>query len=168
MKNVTRAFRHCYLAKYANFTGKTDRKNYWYFTISMFVFTLIATALCTIVGAFIYSLIGHAAGSLEIMGIGLCALLVIAIVLFIISLSIPFVSATIRRLRDAGMSPYYFLWLRIVPLIAVAISQYLYRSSIEDGSLKLIYYACYMIDFIALIYFIVMLAKPSINTTVEQ
>ena len=164
MKNVIRAFRHCYLSNYANFNGRTDRRNYWYFTISMFIFIILGSMLCFVIGDFLNSLTGDA-GFLGKMGIGLCALFAIALVIFFITLPIPLLSATIRRLKDAGMSLSYLVWLRIVPLIVLIISLSLYTSSPEDSSLKLFYNICYVIDLITLVCFIVILVKPSIDAT---
>ena len=77
--------------QYATFTGKTNRPDYWYFILALFLISAVAAVvsddLATVVA---------------------------------IATLIPWLSATARRLRDAGKSMNSFFWL-LLPLVGAII-----------------------------------------------
>ncbi len=90
------------LKKYAVFSGRARRKEYWYF----FLFNIIISFVL----GFIESLVGIAAGSdYSVLGIiyGLAVLL-------------PSIGVSIRRLHDTGRSGWW-LFIGLIPLIGAII-----------------------------------------------
>lgn len=98
------------LKKYAEFSGRARRKEYWMFTLFHIIFAFVAIGLDVLIG------IGTGG-----MGIG-----VITIIYFL-ALIIPSLALVVRRLHDTGKSGWmYFvsfipfiggLWLLILMLI---------------------------------------------------
>jgi uncharacterized membrane protein YhaH (DUF805 family) len=92
--NFVKSFNICY-EKYAEFSGRSIRSEYWYFTLYVFIFNIIL-------------------GLLEfVIGPGFVILSVLLIMAFIF---IPSISVTVRRLHDTDRSGWWALLL-IVPLI---------------------------------------------------
>ena len=75
---------------YATFTGKTNRPDYWYFILALFIVSAIAYVISDYIGT------------------------VVAIATLI-----PWASSSARRLRDSGKSMNNFFWLllQVVGLI---------------------------------------------------
>jgi len=76
---------------YATFTGKTNRPDYWYFILALFLVSAIANVISDDVGT------------------------VVAIATLI-----PWASSSARRLRDTGKSMNNFFWL-LLPLVGLII-----------------------------------------------
>lgn len=76
---------------YATFAGRTSRPDYWYFALALFLISAIASVISD----------------------DLATVVAIATL-------IPWLSATARRLRDAGKSMNQFWWL-LLPLIGLII-----------------------------------------------
>ena len=74
--------------KYADFGGRTNRTAFWYFfLVNILILFILGLFSKTLV--FIYSLITL----------------------------IPYLSVTVRRLRDTGFSVWHVLWLLILPIV---------------------------------------------------
>ncbi|MFT7120572.1 MAG: uncharacterized membrane protein YhaH (DUF805 family) [Neolewinella sp.] len=89
------------ISKYADFTGRARRSEYWFFALGNF---LIYIGL-----AFLGGMIAGATGS-ETAGIAIYGLLV----LFYLGIIIPTLSCGVRRMHDAGRSG----WWIIVPIVS--------------------------------------------------
>ena len=76
---------------YATFTGRTNRADYWYFILALFIVSAIANVISDDIGA------------------------VVAIATLI-----PWASSSARRLRDSGKSMNNFFWL-LVPVVGFII-----------------------------------------------
>ncbi len=76
---------------YATFTGKTNRPDYWYFILALFLVSAIANVISNDVGT------------------------VVAIATLI-----PWASSSARRLRDSGKSMNNFFWL-LLPVVGLII-----------------------------------------------
>lgn len=161
MKSVIEAFKHCYLRNYFNFKGVTGRRSYWLFVLIAYIGLIMAPIVSFITGDFLNNLNGDA-GFLGKIGIGFVVLFTIALSLFAITLPIPVISATIRRLRDAGRSPYLFVWLRALPVILLASSMLLRNLHPLESCYMFFYYISYAIDCITGILLLIFLVKPSV------
>ncbi len=76
---------------YATFTGRTNRADYWYFILALFIVSAIASVISDDIGT------------------------VVAIATLI-----PWASSSARRLRDSGKSMNNFFWL-LVPVVGLII-----------------------------------------------
>jgi len=87
------------LKKYAVFTGRARRKEYWFFYLFYIIFLFVLM--------FIDGMMGTLS---ETGGMGILSLL------FILALFIPSLAVTIRRLHDTDRAGWWFL-IAFVPLI---------------------------------------------------
>lgn len=83
------------LKNYVNFSGRARRKEYWYFALVQFVIVIIAITLDTLIFD---------------SGIGLFYILAL------LSLMLPAIAVTIRRLHDTSRSGWWTL-ISFIPLI---------------------------------------------------
>jgi uncharacterized membrane protein YhaH (DUF805 family) len=87
------------LRKYADFSGRAQRAEYWFFALFYVLFFLAL------------SLIDGAAGLLNAeMGLGLLGSL------FALAMIIPSIAVTVRRLHDTSRSGWWFL-ISLIPII---------------------------------------------------
>jgi uncharacterized membrane protein YhaH (DUF805 family) len=80
------------LKKYAVFSGRARRKEYWMYTL----FNLIALGVLLVVGAVAKTMIPY--------------------FLYLLAVIVPTVAVTVRRLHDTGKSGWFFL-LTFIPLV---------------------------------------------------
>ena len=92
---ISNFFRH-----YATFSGRSSRSEYWYVQVSAF---LVYAAFFAVSVAFDATGVDSSFVGIIILGIGL-------------GLILPNIAIHSRRLRDAGLSPY-FLFLIFLPII---------------------------------------------------
>lgn len=88
------------LRKYADFSGRARRMEYWMFTLINF--------LIGVVLSFIDMALGSKVGALE--GYGIISLV------YFLAVFIPGLAVTVRRLHDIGKSGWFFL-IVFIPLI---------------------------------------------------
>jgi len=86
------------LKKYAVFSGRARRKEYWMFTLFNFIFLILAAILDNIFGT-----IKHVGFSLLFS-------------LYYLAIFIPHLSVSVRRLHDVGKSGWMLL-ISLIPLI---------------------------------------------------
>jgi uncharacterized membrane protein YhaH (DUF805 family) len=91
------------LRKYAVFTGRARRKEYWYFAL----FYLIAMIVCDILDTMLGTM-------QESTGIGY-----IGVLLFLVAF-LPSLAVGVRRLHDIGKSGWWLL-IGIIPLVGVIV-----------------------------------------------
>ncbi len=102
--------------RYADFSGRSRRKEYWYFTL----FSTIVSILLT--------LIDGAAGTTLDGGIGILSGLYALVAL------VPSLAVTVRRLHDIGKSGWFFL-VAFIPFIGPLILLYfLFQDSEEENN----------------------------------
>ncbi|MDH5361600.1 MAG: DUF805 domain-containing protein [Gammaproteobacteria bacterium] len=85
--------------KYAVFSGRARRAEYWFFTLFYLIFSIVLT------------LIDSATGLMSMQsGMGVLS------TLFGLALIIPSIAVTIRRLHDSGKSGWWLLFM-LIPLL---------------------------------------------------
>ena len=87
------------LQKYAVFSGRAQRKEYWYFYLFTVLITLALAILDMLIGSFD-----------KVSGVGLLS------GLYSLAVLIPNLAVTVRRLHDTGRSGWWFL-IVLVPFI---------------------------------------------------
>ena len=91
------------LNKYAIFSGRARRKEYWYF----FLFNLVITFFLAFID-------GMAGFFIDEIGLGLIG------ILYALAVFVPGTAVTVRRLHDTGRSAWWLLIL-VVPIIGTII-----------------------------------------------
>jgi len=87
------------LKKYAEFSGRARRKEYWMFTLFNIIFLIIAIILDNILGT-----------AIEDSGYGLFYFL------YVLAVLIPGLAVSVRRLHDVGKSGWMIL-ISLIPII---------------------------------------------------
>ena len=91
------------LKKYAVFSGRARRKEYWYFSL----FNLLITIVLAVIDGMTGTLIAEA--NIGLLG-GIYALAIL----------IPFLAVSVRRLHDTDRSGWWLL-INLIPLIGVIV-----------------------------------------------
>lgn len=104
------------LKKYAVFSGRAQRAEYWYFTLFNLIFLFVLTKLDMAIGTYIAE---SEAGLLS--GI------------YAIALIVPSLAVAVRRLHDTGKSGWWY-FIILIPIIgAIAMFVFLIQDSTEDN-----------------------------------
>ncbi|WP_056951100.1 DUF805 domain-containing protein [Lacticaseibacillus nasuensis] len=117
-----------FFANYVNFTGKSNRREFWWTTLFETVFLVILLfSAGAIVVQHVLKVInsGHFAkgsGLSDLLGGSVVALIILLVVMIILLL--PSLALTIRRFRDAGVS-----WMVYVALVLIGIASVLIFSN---------------------------------------
>lgn len=86
--------------KYAVFSGRARRAEYWYFGLFYLIFSIVLT------------IIDGATGMLDMeSGMGVLSSI------FALALLVPSIAVTIRRLHDTGRSGWWLLPLVLIPIL---------------------------------------------------
>ena len=101
-----------FITSYANFRGRSGRKEYWYFTVFHLLFLLLLTAAAMLVDPNGFMQIFT--GGEEIKTI--IWILRLVLIGYLAVMLIPYVAVTVRRTHDVGLSPWWLL-LVAVPLL---------------------------------------------------
>ena len=107
--NAIESYKVCVGKKYADFKGVANRSEYWWFWA---IYGLVVFGLPVL--AFI---LGEANIITQVT-------LMLAWVLGSVGLLCPFVAVSLRRLRDAGYSGWFFL-IRFIPVVGCVATWYL-------------------------------------------
>lgn len=119
MQQMTLAFRTV-LSKYANFSGRASRPEFWWWVLAVF----LLTALTQLIDAFLMApMLGFDVGS-ETAGQPLSML--VSIILFL-----PGLAVAARRLHDIGRSGWW-LFLYLIPIIGFLVLLWFYTRP-SDG-----------------------------------
>jgi uncharacterized membrane protein YhaH (DUF805 family) len=103
------------LKRYAQFTGRSRRKEYWMFVLLMFVAGIVASILDGILG---------------LKGAGLYGPLSLILMLGVL---IPSIAVGIRRLHDTDRSGWWIL-IALIPLVGAIILIVFYATDGTNGS----------------------------------
>ncbi len=91
------------LKKYAVFSGRARRKEYWYFVLFNFIIGLVLAAIVALLGS-----IFHTEGFKVLNG------------LYSLAVLIPSLAVTVRRLHDTDRSGWWIL-IGLVPLVGAIV-----------------------------------------------
>ena len=98
--------------KYAQFSGRATRSEYWYFTL----FFIIAYVVAAIIDGFLTGLIGFPILTLVVA----------------FGLLVPSIAVGVRRLHDIGKSGWWML-LSLVPLVSLVLIAFFVMDSKADN-----------------------------------
>lgn len=97
------------LKKYADFSGRARRKEYWMFVLFYLIFYIVFTVVDTFLGTFLLA------------------------VIFSLALFVPSISIAARRLHDTGRTGWWQL-IALIPLIgAIVLIVFLVQDSHDDN-----------------------------------
>ena len=99
--------------KYAQFSGRATRSEYWYFVL----FSIIIYIIAMVIDGFLADLTGG---------------ILILTIIVMLGLLIPNIAVSIRRLHDIGKSGWWYL-LSFVPLISLVLIVFFVMDSKEDN-----------------------------------
>lgn len=106
------------LTKYAEFTGRAPRSEYWWFVLGQFLIGFVA--------GFVAGMIGH------ILGMG-GTLANIVNIIVTLGLLLPGIAVAIRRLHDTGRSGWWYL-LVFIPIIGWLALLFWFVQPSDEGS----------------------------------
>ena len=112
-------------SKYATFSGRASRSEYWYFVL----FNVIITIPLFIVGAIIGALLGSGETAMVtafLVGYALVGIYSLAII-------IPSIAVAVRRLHDSGKSGWLYLLVLIPYLGGLVIFVFMLLESAPDN-----------------------------------
>jgi uncharacterized membrane protein YhaH (DUF805 family) len=104
------------LKKYAVFSGRSRRKEYWFFVLYVVIISIVLSAIDTIIGAYNVS-----------TGVGLLS------GIFGLAVLIPSIAVSVRRLHDTDRSGWWIL-LGLIPIIGHIILIVFYVENSTPGT----------------------------------
>ena len=108
---------------YTNFSDRTTRRGYWMATLFVLIFSIVASIISGIIPV----------GPVMDLGMGVEMRIGIVYILWMLSLIIPDLAMSVRRLRDVGKS-WKWLFIAFVPLVGpIWLLVLLCKPSIEDN-----------------------------------
>jgi len=147
-----KAVKTCLKKKYATFSGRASRSEYWWFFLfNALIFAIFYIAMMLIGGIFLASGQHEVPMSLMIFS-GVFTLLALV---FFIGLVIPNLSVTVRRLHDRNLSGW---WLAGYILAGILINWAMYYAiAHERSSLILLLYVLFLA--IYAVFFVIMITR---------
>ncbi|MDJ0276108.1 DUF805 domain-containing protein [Sphingomonas sp. 2R-10] len=103
------------LKRYAEFSGRSRRKEYWMFVLGYLIVFMILGAIFGLLGAFSSSMAEVQAGSVN----GPLMLAVVVLGILGLGILIPSIAVQVRRLHDRNMSGWWLLGIYVVSFIPV-------------------------------------------------
>ncbi len=106
------------LRRYADFKGRSRRKEYWLFTLFVLIVTIVLVGIAFASGFSYRAMVqGGSAGA----GLGVITIIALSLLgLFYLAIFIPGIAVAVRRFHDRDMSGWWYLGLIVlgmVPLI---------------------------------------------------
>jgi uncharacterized membrane protein YhaH (DUF805 family) len=101
------------LKKYAVFSGRSRRKEYWYFALFVIIISFVLSIIDVLTGAYART-----------VGVGLLSSI------FSLAVLIPSIAVTVRRLHDIDRSGWWLL-IALVPLVGWIV---LLGFSVQEGT----------------------------------
>lgn len=105
------AFKSAVFGRYATFTGRASRSEFWWFYLA----EILLFCLATFAIGFLVAMAKDLSGDNECAGIS-GAVGGVLLILAVLALIVPNISVTVRRLHDAGYSGWFYL-LNFVPYV---------------------------------------------------
>ena len=104
------------LKHYADFRGRAQRAEFWYFFLFNMIFTILLLVIDTMIGTF-----NPETGNGLLSGI------------YSLAIFIPYFAVSVRRLHDIGKSGWWLL-IGLIPLIGLIILIIWFAKDSEEGS----------------------------------
>lgn len=101
--------------KYADFSGRASRSEFWFAYLAMVLVIFVSYFLIIVLGALTSAFVSGSSDSAAIPGVAF-GLLGLLLTLGYLAMILPFISASVRRLHDAGYPGTYYL-LGFIPLV---------------------------------------------------
>lgn len=105
------AVRTCVREKYARFSGRASRSEYWWFMLFVYGVSLLLFIPFLVLGG----IDTIETGSFDVVS----GIFIGVISLFFLAMFIPMISATVRRFHDRNLSGWWYLGLIIVGFVPV-------------------------------------------------
>ena|ERR1035437_9995404 len=107
------------IEKYADFSGRARRMEFWMFTLFNFLFQIAATIIDRISGTTLNKLLG---GEVNIFPQNFphCTQIGLIYVLYSLAMIVPYLAVHVRRLHDTGKSGF-FLLIAFIPVIGAIV-----------------------------------------------
>ena len=113
------------LRRYARFTGRSGRREFWWFSMLQFGFYSVATIL---MGVFLF--VGIPQSDFGELGnggaVGTFVILLVIVMLFYVAMFVPTLAVTVRRLHDIGISGWVALPLYLAGWLLSVIGWIIY------------------------------------------
>lgn len=105
------AVRTCVREKYARFSGRASRSEYWWFMLFVYGVSFLLFVPFLVLGGI--DTLG--AGDIDVVS----GIIIGVISIFFLAMFIPLISATVRRFHDRNLSGWWYLGLIIVGMVPV-------------------------------------------------
>ena len=102
--------RTCLREKFATFSGRASRSEYWWFVLAFFLTLLV---FVFVLGGLAVAIIAASGGG---FGAGTIILIVIATIMYL-ALLVPFIAVTIRRYHDRNASGWWYAGIFVFGLL---------------------------------------------------
>lgn len=108
----TESVKTCLMQKYAGFSGRASRSEYWFFALFYFLVSIVLSVLGQIALEMVFNIIG---------------------LVFGLAVLVPSLAVSVRRLHDLDRSGWWLL-ISFVPLIGALVLLYWFVQKGSDGS----------------------------------
>lgn len=105
------AFKTVVFRRYATFTGRASRSEYWWFALADFLISIVLLAVAGILALLLGGVTGDPGVGLAVFG-----LFYILFLLASLAILVPGIAVAVRRLHDGGFSGW-FLLLSLIPYV---------------------------------------------------
>lgn len=154
---------------YFLFKGRADRKEFWTWALAMLAVSFVFICILGII-AFINSLLYRNSESPVLSGLFTAGITLFG--LFWLVMFIPSLTVSVRRLHDAGITP----WLLIIPIVLgvftflVLCDQALYNMDPSTPARYSFAFACIMsaVSAVTILIFIALFCKPSKQKNIKE
>lgn len=102
------------LSKYAEFSGRARRSEYWYFTLA----NVLLVVGVLVIGGLAIALFGEDIGGV------IFGLLYLLVILYSLAVAIPSIAVTVRRLHDTNRSGWWYL-ISLIPFGSLVLLYFL-------------------------------------------
>lgn len=107
------------LRKYADFTGRARRTEFWLFALLVFLIEIVFMALLSAVGGSAL-MMGDPAAAATVPMTGATSAVLLAHLAVMLALLVPSLAVTVRRLHDTNRSGWWIL-IGLIPLIGAVV-----------------------------------------------
>ena len=131
-RGMTAWWRTTLTEHYADFTGRAQRSEFWYFQLVNFILAAAFLLFFFLGGALLYGIAGDGSAGLNAFPVVLLVAYGLYI-LFALAIMVPQIAVGVRRLHDTGRSGWYML-LYFIPLIGPILLIVWWATESQPGS----------------------------------